>query len=379
MNNFKIISIEEYIRRADEILAAKKLKTRSGDFDFIKAAGYAKAEPVVEEKIEMPKEELAPVEPEVEIKEEIKEEPKDEDITFAYGLRKPEEEIATEDITRIKNIGDTYKGGNPKDDPKKVEVAKKEEKKEEPKLTREEFEKVLNVKVSETRLYDSKEEIRIEYNDLLAQIAAKDEELDNAKKEYNANTENLQKLQKKEKDIKGVLNGINSWDMECLAPIRDEKSTDDFISGIGDFFGMKRQELNQIVQNIKTCNERKEMLGKTEQRIREELTAIKKKFQDYIEEKYPKLESFNARDAALNELMDGITKDTGKEAIKEPQQEENKNQTLHAIPEVEQESQDVAFTPEILKATNVRNLNDAMQYGQPVIQDYTINRGMSLQ
>ena len=67
MDNIRIISKEEYIRRADEVIVAKKLKTRAGDFDFIKAASVISEEPVVEEQHFMPKAELTPVEPEIEI------------------------------------------------------------------------------------------------------------------------------------------------------------------------------------------------------------------------------------------------------------------------------------------------------------------------
>ena len=360
MDNFKVISKEEYIRRADEIIAAKKLKTRAGDFDFIKAAGYVKAEPVVEEKIEMPKEELAPVEPKVEIKEE----PKDEDITFAYGLRKPEEDIASEDITRIKNIGDTYKGGNPKEDPKKVEVAKKEEKKEEPKLTREEFEKVLNFEVHDERLATYKMKERKEYNAGLENISLKEQEITNITNEYNRETEIGSKLQEDKKENQNVLKGINAWNLDFLSLRRNQESTKSLLDHIESYFEENRQTLNQILQEIKNNDARKETLGKAEQRAREDLAALKKDLHAYMEKVYPELKEANKTDLELTEKNEKITKLTGIQAD-EPK--------LNIV-----ESQNIAFEPERTVVTNVRNLNEpvqAVQFVQPGIIQNDMGQG----
>ena len=347
MDNFRIISKEEYIRRADEIITAKKLKTRAGDFDFIKAAGYVKSEPVVEEKIEMPKEELAPVEPEIEVKEEIKEEPKDEDITFAYGLRKPEEDIALDDITRIKNIGDTYKGGNPKEDIKKVEVAKKEEKKEEPKLTKDTYEKELKIDAYSERIAKFIRKVREGYDAILQKISLKEQEINNITNEYAKETEIGSKLQENKKENQSVLKGINEWNLDFLSPRRNDENTKSLIAHIEGYFETNRQILNQILQEIKNNDDRKETLGKAEQRAREELASFKKQLQEYMDKTYPELKEANRTDAELKETDERITELTGIEA-EEPK--------LNIV-----EPQSTAFEPERTVVTNVRNLNEPVQ------------------
>lgn len=351
MDNFKVISIEEYMRRAEkignEIFVAKKLKTRSVDYDEIIKSKIVKEEPVVEEKIEMPKEELAPVERKVEVKEEIKEEPKDEDITFAYGLRKPEEDIASEDITRIKNIGDTYKGGNPKEDPKKVEVAKKEEKKEEPKLTREEFEKVLNFEVHDERLAAYKMKERKAYNAGLENISLKEQEITNITNEYNGETEIGSKLQEDKKENQNVLKGINAWNLDFLSLRRTQESTKSLLDHIESYFEENRQDLNQILQEIKNNDERKERLGKAEQRAREDLAAFKKDLHAYMEKTYPELKEANKTDIELTEKNEKITKLTGIQ-VDEPK------------PNIV-DPQNIAFEAERTVVRNVRNLNEPVQ------------------
>lgn len=348
MENITIISKEEYIKRADEIITAKKLKTRAGDFDSIKAASYVKVEPVVEEQPFMPKEEITPVEPEVEVKEEIKEESKDEDITFAYGLRKPEEDIAFEDITRIKNIGDTYKGGNPKEDFKKVEVAKKEEKKEEPKLTKEEYEKDLNVEAYSERIATYKGKVRDGYNAILTKISEEEKRLEAILNDYANATKTGTMLQEKKKQLQNILKGINSWDLECLAPIKDREDAKTLISYTGGVFENVRQELNQTIQEEKNNDAYKEKLGKSEQQSRESIAAYKKEEQEYMEKTHPGIKEANRTDAELKETDERITELTGIEA-EEPK--------LNMV-----EPQSQAFEPERTRVTDVRNLNEPIQF-----------------
>lgn len=361
MDNIRIISKEEYIRRADEIIAAKKLKTRAGDFDFIKAAGYVKAEPVALEKIEMPKVEIAPVERKVEVKEEIKEEPKEEDITFAYGLRKPEEDIDLDDITRIKNIGDTYKGGNPKDDIKKVEVAKKEEKKEEPKLTRETYEKELKIDAYSERIAKFIRKVREGYEMILSKISAKEQEINNITDEYAKETEIGSKLQENKKENQNVLKGINEWNLDFLSSRRNDENTKNLLAHIEGYFEANRQVLNQIIQEIANNDERKETLGKTEQRAREELASLKKQLQEYMDKTYPELKEANRTDAELKETDERITELTGIEA-EEPK--------LNMV-----EPQGQAFEPERTKVTDVRNLNEPMQFVRPGMIENSMGQG----
>lgn len=295
MSNFNVIDLNEYMRKSDvctQIRDGKKLKTRPGDFRSIVSTTIPRK---VEEK-PMEFENLGTM---TETIKEVKEEPSIDEFKFDHFQN---EEI---DINKIKNLGDNYKGHT-----KTIEVKKpKEEQKEEAQITREEFEKELNIENYDSRITAAKNVIRNEKIELERKESYKQNEIKNTTDEFRKETEINIKIQNEQKIIKDTLNGINAWDMEFLANRHDERAKA-FLENIKGFFEEDRQFLNSLIQEGKASDERKETLNKMEKNSRNDMSEIQKQINEFISTKYPEVKKLNETDAEFRKLDEVIDKQT---------------------------------------------------------------------
>jgi len=310
MSNFRIISKEEYVRRAEEVMVPKKLKTRGADFEAIKEAGnvtIAEMEVPTFEKVRMSKIEEEPVsyknvEPQ---EQEIEEE--NEEIDYAYSVRQDEDIDYGKIEERIKGLDNVYKGENPRVERVKTEV---KEEKTSPKITKEVYEQELDRSSYSEKIFAFKGNVKKIYNQHLDEIEGKNKEITEITTKYGQETEISAKLQEGKRESQDVLNDINTWKIDNLSKRKDEE-TISLLQHIESYFERDRKRLEKIIQEQKNNDGRKEVLGKTEKRAREELALFEKQLQEYMEKTYPSLQDANRKDDTLKESDAAITELTG--------------------------------------------------------------------
>lgn len=302
----KVDIINESYEEIKQIFAAKKLKTRGADFDNLKEA--AKVEVVKEE--EVPFEEPIKEEP-MEVVEEVKDvEPEfNFDVEdFAYGNTKKEEDIDSDEISRIKDeIANKYKDPVVKEEIKPII---KEEVKPIVKMSKEDFESALNKNSYSAKINAFKISVSNAYSAIVQKINAKQAEIDEITGKYSNETEITGKLQVSQKDVQGTITGINSLNLDFLTTKKDEESRNVLVA-LELLFNKNREILNQIVQELKNSAERKEGLGKEEQRAREEIARFKEELYNFMEEKFPLVEEANATDDKVRKTDEEVAKLTG--------------------------------------------------------------------
>lgn len=341
MENFKIINIDEYIKaRNDEIMIAKKLKTKGTDFAILKKSGYVKPKPVKVEKEIETKEEIKEIKPKVEVKEEPK-----EDNYDAFEKR----------MKALDAIYDKEK--DQEKETRKAEIIKQVSKeKEEAKLTEEDYEKELNKKNDSTRIVAYKNNIKAGYQTHLNNLEAIKTRIKEITNEYANETEIGNRLEDIKKENKNVLNGINAWDMSCFEARKEDEATRSLISHIEEYFETNRKALDKVIQEIQNNNDRKSDLSKSEKHAREDQASCKKDLQKYMEETYPELVKANEKDMRLKEANAAVAELTGETEEKVPVREIT-TPTMHVVPEVQTAPQET----ERVKVMNVNNLNDTNQ------------------
>lgn len=338
MSNFNVINLNEYMRKGKDctqIRDGKKLKTRPGDFEnIINTMPYIEKEQ--EKEVEFEKFEHMPLEKE---QEEVKKQEENiDDFKFSYF---GEEEI---DINKIKNLGDNYKGHTKHE----VKKPKQEEKEEEKQITREDFNKELNFENYDSRITLAKNIIRTEKEELEKKEALKQSEIKSTTDEFRKETEINNKIQNEQKKIKDTLNGINAWDMEFLANRRDDRAKA-FLENIKNFFEEDRKFLNNLIQEGKASDERKETLNKMEKSHRNDMIMIQKQIADFVSSKYPEVKKLNETDAEFRKLDEVIDKQTD---------------------DIKVEKSDVISSSDALKTrrepvSNVRNLKEENTVNMP--------------
>ena len=338
MSNFNVIDLNEYMRKGEvctQIRDGKKLKTRPGDFANIIST---KPFEVEEEKtLEFEEFKPAPLENAKEKVETNKVETNIDDFKFDHFQN---EEI---DINKIKNLGDNYKGHS------KPEVKKpKEEVKEKVQITREEFERELNVENYDSRITLAKNIIRNEKMELEKKESYKQNEIKTTTDEFRKETEINNKIQNEQKKIKDTLNGINAWDMEFLANRHDERAKA-FLESIKSFFEEDRKFLNSLIQDGKASDERKENLNRMEKSSRSDMIEIQKQITEFISVKYSEVKKLNKTDAEFRKLDEVIDKQT----------DDIKDESVDVM------ASDASTTPERATVSSVRNLKTENTINMP--------------
>lgn len=305
MENFKIISKTEIPEIVEQINPAKKLKTRAHDFSNISKAGNVVIKPKQEIKedisfnFNVPKNEVKndlniekdftkPVYTEP-VKEEKQETP-------AYNAIKEEEII---DLKHIKDLENTYKGHRSVREPEKVE--KKAPEKQEEVITEEMFRAELEKADFSQEASNFKENLANQYNVLRKKIKDQKDRIDDITREYSQESERGNMIREEKKDIQKVLNGMNSWQMEFFAKFKDEPRTKTLLNSIEDYFASYRKDLEEKIRAEKAGEERKESLGKAEQKAREDHTTCKKQLLEFIKKNYQTLKEVNRHDEVLRE------------------------------------------------------------------------------
>ena len=261
ISSIRIFENSELVGKADQISPAKKLKTRSGDFANILRAGNVETKPLIEEK---------------------------EDDFEEMITRKPEK------VTPIS-----------REEKKPVEEPKEEI------ITEEMYRGELEKESFSPEAANYKENLRNQYNVLKQKIANQKSKIDDITREYATESELSNKIKEEKKDIQKVLNGMNSWQMEFLAKFKDEARTKTLLNSIEDYFASYRKDLEDKIRAEKNCESRKEALGKSEQKAREEYTESKKHLEKHIKDNYGTLEKVEASDEALRKRDKEIKDLTG--------------------------------------------------------------------
>lgn len=306
MSNFRIISKEEYIRRAEEKIVPKKLKTRGSDFEAIKEAGnvtISEMEVPTFESVRMSRIAEEPVLEKAEPQEEVVE----EEVDYAYSVRHDEDIDYGKIEERIKGLDNVYKGENPRVEKVKPEV---KEEKTSPKITKEIYEQELDRSSYSEKIFAFKGNVKKIYNQHLEEIKSKNDEILDITTKYGKETEISSKLQEGKKESQDVLNDINTWKIDNISKRKDEE-TISLLQHIESYFERDRKRLEKIIQEQKNNDGRKEVLGKTEKRAREELSLFEKQLQEYMEKTYPSLQDANRKDDTLKESDAAITELTG--------------------------------------------------------------------
>lgn len=300
MENFKIINNNELATSVEQINPAKKLKTRSHDFSNILKAGKV-VEPKVESTIKedisfgfdipktninsnLEKEYTSPV------KEEKPEVP-------AYNAIKEEEII---DLKHIKDLESSYKGHRSVRETEKIEK-KASEKAEEEVITEEMFRAELEKADFSQEASNFKENLANQYNAIRKKIKDQKDKIDDITREYSQESERGNTIKEEKKDIQKVLNGMNTWQMEFFAKFKDEQRTKTLLSSIEDYFASYRKDLEEKIRAEKAGEERKESLGKAEQKAREDYSSCKKQLLEFIKKNYQTLKEVNRHDEVLRE------------------------------------------------------------------------------
>lgn len=313
MENITIVKTEGTVL---ELHDPKKLKTRGVDFENI--VSFKKPAPVaVEKPVQEIEEVKATIEEPVIQPEEVSE--YKEPVSFAYEAH-VEEEIAPDTIKEITGkLEESYKGVKP------VVTKKIEEPvavvKEESTLTKEEFEKVLNVESYTPKIGAYKEGVKADYDKLNGKIADKQLEIDGITSKYGKEVEESTNLQENKKKVQTVLTGINNIDLDFLQTEKDELSKN-VVEALSMLFTNRREAYNELNQEIKNSDDRKRALGKDESKAREELKELKEAQVAFMNKHYPLILNVNEKDAKNRELDDQITEITG---IKDEPKEEKKS------------------------------------------------------
>ncbi len=301
MENFKIVNNSELV--VNQINTAKKLKTRAHDFNNILKAGKVLVK--VNDfninqgfDINTPKEEISEktyeqdyVKPsynkQINIEPEVKEE-------NAYNAIKEEEII---DLKHIKDLENTYKGHRALREVEKEEV--KEEQEEV--ITEDMFKSELEKPDFSQEASNFKANLTNQYNAIKAKIKEQKDRIDDITREYSLESERANLTREDKKDIQKVLNGMNAWQMDFFAKFKDEQRTKALLNSIEDYFASYRKDLEEKIRAEKAGEERKESLGKAEQKAREDHMTCKKQLLEFINKNYKTLKEVNRHDEVLRE------------------------------------------------------------------------------
>lgn len=317
MEEFKVLRKGDFAKSNIAVLQeAKKLKTRG--MDFINLKNTPATMPMIEEEIiEQPKlvEETPKSKPfeieeskEEKVAEEIKEETKEEEpkiAEFAYHAHKQEEDIDPDAIMQIKELGEAYKG-QPKTEIKKHV----EEKKEEVKITEEEFLQELNKESYSPKTKGYKNAIYQKYNQIISEIEENKKQIEAVTTSYGEEKETGLKLQDIKSDSQKMIDGVNALDLNFLVNRKDSKSIN-ILRGLEELFNEHRQIIIDTIQEIKKSDERKKEIGQKEQNVRNEGAELNNKKNKFIKDNFEKITSINEIDEETRKLEESLTEVTG--------------------------------------------------------------------
>ena len=324
------------------VLSPKKLKTRPNDFANI---NRNKVEPVIQKEVikEEPKEEPIRIEPEIEktkeysfddysnkpepeedrrasinideiIKSRIKEEkeekpvepePMDDNIEFAYAGRIVEPEVSDEAITRIKSLGDDYKG---EVHPKATATIKTS--KEEPSYNENDYVRLLQTDCYSPRTKKYLDQRLEEYNNLVSEIENVKEQIEEITDKYKMESEIAAKLNSIKKETYGIMTWINSSDFKIL---KNEKTNavNNLFKSYEELFNENQQKFKKADEELVKTNEISADLGKKEKEAREELTRLTKEKKSTIKEYYEKVEEVIELDENMKKQANEMAAITG--------------------------------------------------------------------
>lgn len=323
-NNFSIINIEE---SGDQLQASKKIKVRGSDFSVLVSQRSKKQivkdnfDRFNKDSFDLKSSENESLDEKVDGKEVFEKpnlevvSPKksnDEEYSFAYSGHKPEEDVTPEKIEAIKEeMNGKYREALKIESKETKEtIEKMEDNKINDEIDRKTFDSELGKSSYSPAAKAYKANVSANLIDFEEKIKGKEAEIKIVTDKYSHESEIGDKLEETKNETQGVLNGINSWNMKFLEKRKDE-STLNFIGAIESYFEENRKYLHKVIEEGKNCSERKEMLGKEEQKIREALAVLKKHLHDYLQTEYPKLVKVNKKDELLKETTEDMSELTG--------------------------------------------------------------------
>ncbi len=314
MENITFVSAKEYGEKITAIFDAKKLKTREHDFLNISSYKVIPEEKIDDTSLDIDTSNVHT--PEVE-EEAVSLHTMDianiPDLSESVYGSHVEEEVDTDKIKEITTkLEDSYKGVNPSIShlSSKVDESVKEESKETKEITKEDFEKELNLDSYDTKIAAYKDGIKVKYNALCSDVNDKQREIDTITAEYTKEVDVSSKLQDEKKNLQNILNGINGIDLSFLPKDKDDLDNA-VISSLTALFTDRRDKYNAVTQEVKNSDERKKNLGKEEMAARDQLKSLKGRVVSFIDEYYPRIIDANEKDAELKALYGEITEFTG--------------------------------------------------------------------
>ena len=328
--NFSVISIEE---SGDQLQTSKKIKVRSSDFSVL--VSQRSKRQIIEDNFgsiskdsfDLKFSENGSLDEKIDKKEEL-EKPKlevvspkksnDEEYSFAYSGHKPEEDVTSDAIDEInEKLSKTYKEAPVEE--KIVNVGNKEQKIKEKEITKDDFERILNTEENfSKKIINYKNTVRKKYDELNSSITVQQREIDGITSNYGQETEKGAKLQENKKEVQSTMNGINALDLNFLTDKKDDLSKSVLVA-LENLFNKNRELYNRFVQELKANADRKEELGKLEQKAREKLQQLKEDLNNFIKDNYPLVVKANKIDDAYKETSEEISELTGfdKEPVSE--------------------------------------------------------------
>lgn len=328
------------------VLAPKKLKTRPNDFINIKSSEVkVESEPIVEtekvepivETVQRPSFEDYSVKPEPEedsnaaisvedvIKERISDkpapEPMDDNIEFAYAGRVVEPEVSDEEITRIKSLGDDYKGEA------HTRVSATELKKNEPEYSENDYIALLKSECFLPKTKKYLDQRYAEFKNILEDIESTKGEIEEITDKYKMESEIASKLNSIKKETYSIMTWINNSDFKIL---KNEKTSavNNLFKSYEELFNENQQKFKKADEELEKTNEISSELGRKEKEAREMLQSLIEKKKKTVKDYYKKIEEVIELDRNMKKQSSEMSAITGIDDI--DQMGENKFDSLRS-------------------------------------------------
>lgn len=295
--SFKIINESDFLE-VEQINASKKLKTRFNDFCNILESGRVVDN--VKQNDSMFDVTMNKLDEEENYETEYTNYSYEDNSSVEEKIQSdvyntPKEESI--DLKHIKDLENIYKGHKPIREVSKIE---KEEPQEEV-ITEEMFKTELEKQNFSQEASNFKENLKNQYNAVKRKIKEQKDKIDDITREYSLESERCNMIREEKKDIQKVLNGMNAWQMEFFAKFKNEQRTMALLNSIEEYFSSYRKDLEEKIRAEKAGEERKEALGKAEQKAREAHTYCRKQLSEFINKNYKTLKEVNRHDEVLRE------------------------------------------------------------------------------
>ena len=229
--------------------------------------------------------------------------------------------VSDEEITRIKSLGDDYKG---EFHPRAFATASSSD---EPEFSENEYVSLLKSDsfLPKTKKYlDQKLK---EYSDVLESIEKTKAEIEEITDKYKMESEIAAKLTSIKKETYSIMTWINSSDFKIL---KNEKTAavNNLFKSYEDLFNENQQKFKKADEELEKTNEISSELGRKEKEAREALQKLIDEKKDLVKDNYEKVEEVIELDRNMEKQADEMSAITGIEDM--ASMDENKFDSLRS-------------------------------------------------